>query len=135
MQHVRFSQIQNGLAVFGADLIVHINADGSVASVNGYVVPGPAVSVDTVAKLSEKQAAEVALKSTGLADGTVTESSLAVLNPGIIADQASGTYLTYQIHVNSATQPQLAQWVFVDAQTADVRMAYPRTFGAHPQHL
>ena len=46
MQHVRFSQIQNGLAVFGADLIVHINADGSVASVNGYVVPN-AVAVDT----------------------------------------------------------------------------------------
>ena len=85
MQHVRFSQIQNGLAVFGADLIVHINADGSVASVNGYVVPN-AVAVDTVAKLSEKQAAEVALKSTGLADGSVTESSLVVLNPDIIAD-------------------------------------------------
>ena len=51
MQHVRFGQIQNGLAVFGADLIVHINADGSVASVNGYVVPG-AVSVDTTAKRS-----------------------------------------------------------------------------------
>ena len=128
MQHVRFSQIQNGLPVFGADLIVHINADGSVASVNGYVVPN-AVAVDTVARLSDRQAAEVALKSTGLADGAVTESSLVVLNPGIITDQASGTYLTYRIHVDSATQPQLAQWVFVDAQTADVRMAY----ASHPE--
>lgn len=128
MQHVRFSQFQNGLIVFGADLIVHINSDGSVASVNGYVVPN-AAAVDTVAKLSEKQAAEVALKSVGLADGAVTESSLVVLNPGIILDQASGTYLTYRIHVDSATQPHLAQWVFVDAQTADVRLAY----ASHPE--
>ena len=80
MQHVRFSQIQNGLPVFGADLIVHINADGSIASVNGYVVPG-AVSVDTAAKLSEKQAAEVALKSTGLADGRSPRAASSCLTP------------------------------------------------------
>ncbi len=128
MQHVRFSQMQNGLSVFGADLIVHINADGSIASVNGYVVPA-AVAVDTAATVGDKQAAEVALKATGLADGTVTESTLVVLNPGLIADQASPTYLTYRIHVDSASQPHLAQWVFVDAQTADVRLAY----ASHPE--
>ena len=88
-----------------------------------------------MARLSDKQAAEVALKSTGLAMARSPRAASSVLNPGIITDQASGTYLTYRIHVNSATQPQLAQWVFVDTQTADVRLPMLRTPGAHPQHL
>lgn len=56
------------------------------------------------------------------------QNGLAVLNPGIIVDQASGTYLTYRIHVDSVTQPHLAQWVFVDARIQAQPLA-PSIFG------
>ncbi len=128
MQHVRFGQLQNNVPVFAADLIVHLNADSAVASANGYLVPD-AVNLDMAAKLSEKQAVEIAHKQAGLADGVATSSGLTVINPGLITDQQTGTYLTYRILVDSPSQGQLAQWVFVDAQSGDVRFSY----AAHPE--
>lgn len=58
-------------------------------------------------------------------DAVVTESNLLLLNPGLITDEASATYLTYQLRVDSVAQPHLAEWIFVDAHTGDVRFRYP----------
>ena len=123
MQHVRFSQTQDGLPVFGADLIVHLTKDGAVSSVNGYIVPD-AITVSTKPALSEKQAAEVALKQLGVSDGFVSQSSLVVFNAGLITEQPSSTVLAYRVRADSESQPDLAQWVFVDANTGEVRFAY-----------
>jgi bacillolysin len=123
MQHVRFSQIQDDLAVFGADLIVHLAKDGAVSSVNGYIVPD-AISVSTKPALSDKQAAEIALKQLGVSDGFISQSSLVVFNAGLITEQSSNTVLTYRVRADSVSQPHLAQWIFVDANTGEVRFAY-----------
>ena len=123
MQHVRFNQVQNGLPVFGADLIVHLAKDGAVSSVNGYIVPD-VISVSTKPALSDKQAAEIALKQLGVSDGFVSQSSLVVFNAGLITEQPSCTVLAYRVRADSVSQPHLAQWVFVDANTGEVRFAY-----------
>lgn len=123
MQHVRFSQMQDGLPVFGADLIVHLAKDGAVSSVNGYIVPD-AISVSTKPALSDKQAAEIAIKQLGVSDGFISESSLVVFNAGLITEQPSSTVLAYRLRADSESQPHLAQWVFVDANTGEVRFAY-----------
>ena len=128
MQHVRFDQVQNGVPVFGADVIVHFNAAGAVTSVNGYIVPD-APQINTAPKLSEKQAAELAVKYSGLADGIATQNGLTIFNPGLITERASQTFLTYRVHVDSASQPYLAQWVFVDAHSGELRFAY----ASHPE--
>ncbi|MFZ2487173.1 MAG: M4 family metallopeptidase [Anaerolineae bacterium] len=128
MQHVRLDQVQNGVPVFGADLIVHMDSRGAVISANGYIAP-EAVSVNTTPKLDEKQAAALAVKYAELRDGYVTEASLAVLNPALITEQASPTFLTYRVHVDSPSEPQRAQWVFVDAHSGDLRFAY----ASHPE--
>ena len=123
MQHVRFSQTQDGLPVFGADLIVHLTKDGAVSSVNGYIVPD-AITVSTKPALSDKQAAEIAIKQLGVSDGFVSQSSLVVFNAGLITEQPSSTVLAYRVRADSVSQPHLAQWVFVDANTGEVRFAY-----------
>ncbi|MER2599813.1 MAG: M4 family metallopeptidase [Caldilineales bacterium] len=128
MHHVRFDQRQNGVPVFAADVVVHFNARGGVVSVNGYIVPD-APLLNTAPKLSEKQAGELAIKYAGLPDGYLTESSLTVLNPGLITERTSQTYLTYRVHVDSLAQSERAQWVFVDAHSGDLRFAY----ASHPE--
>jgi bacillolysin len=124
MQHVRFHQTQNGVAVFGADLVAHLTADGAVSVVNGYTLPG-AESMNTTPALSDQVASQAAVAHLGLPDGYVAESSLVLLNPGLLTDQPSATYLTYRVRADSASQPDQAEWVFIDANTGEVRFAYP----------
>ncbi|MFN8493770.1 MAG: M4 family metallopeptidase [Caldilineaceae bacterium] len=124
LQHVRFNQTQNGVTVFGADLVVHLAADGSVNVVNGYTAPNTD-NINTTASLSEQSAAQAAVAYVGLGDGYASENSLVVFNPGLITGQPSTTSLAYRIRVDSDTQPDQAQWVFIDANTGAVRFAYP----------
>lgn len=122
--HVRFAQQQNGVPVFGADLIVHLNAQGAVLAVNGYTLPD-AVTVSTTATAKPSRVDVAALSQVAAADAFIAERSLVILNPGLITDQASASSLTYRLRVDSVTQPHLAMWVFVDAQSAEVRFSYP----------
>jgi len=124
MQHVRFHQTQNGVAVFGTDLVAHLTADGSVSVVNGYTLPG-IERINTTPALSDQVATQAAVAQLGLLDGYVAESSLVLLNSGLITDQPGDTYLTYRVRADSASQPDKAQWVFVDANTGEVRFSYP----------
>ncbi|CAN5814475.1 hypothetical protein BH10CHL1_BH10CHL1_32090 [soil metagenome] len=124
LQHVRFHQMQNGVAVFGADLVVHLGIDGAVQVVNGYSLPG-AEDVNTTPTISEQIAAQTAVAHLGLPDGYAAESHLMVLNAGLLSDQASATYLTYRIRADSEAQPDQAEWIFVDANTGEVRFSYP----------
>jgi Zn-dependent metalloprotease len=123
MQHVRFTQRAGELSVFGADLIVHLDADGAVLLVNGYVVPGLA-GFDRTPVLSAEQAAAVAISRLGVPDSYAAEKELTILNTGLIIGERTPTYLTYRILASSYSQPHLAQWIFVDARTGDVRFAY-----------
>ncbi len=124
LQHVRFHQVQNGIAVFGADLVVHLGNDGAVQVVNGYTLPN-ADSIDTTPTVSEQAAAQTAVAQLGLPDGYAAESSLMLFNPGLLSDQPSATYLTYRVRADSEAQPDQAAWVFVDANTGEVRFSYP----------
>ena len=123
-QHVTFQQQQGGINVFGADLKVHLDGTGAVKLINGYTLP-TARGLSLTPTLSPDQAAQAAVRTTGLADGIVSSNTLVILNPGLITDQASPTYLTYQVRVDSAAQPDAAVWLFIDAATGEVRFSYP----------
>jgi Zn-dependent metalloprotease/alpha-tubulin suppressor-like RCC1 family protein len=123
-QHVTFQQQQAGIKVFGADLKVHLDGTGAVKLINGYTLP-TARGLSLTPTLSPDQAAQTAVATTGLADGVVISNTLVILNPGLITDQASPTYLTYQVRVDSAAQPDAAVWLFIDAATGEVRFSYP----------
>ena len=123
-QQVRFQQMENGIAVFGTDLIVHLNSEGAVMLVNGYTAPN-AMGVATTPVLTQESAAALAQKLIAVDDSYAAEGSLVLLNPGLITDQATPTYLTYRLHIDSPSQPHLAEWIFVDAQSGEVRFRYP----------
>ena len=59
-----------------------------------------------------------------MADGVAAASELVLLNPGLITGGQTPTYLTYRIRVDSPTQPERAQWIFVDARDGTLRLAY-----------
>ena len=80
--HLRFDQTYNGLSVWPAELIVHLDPNGHVDLLNGAFVPTPK-KVDTVPVLDEATAVEYA--RTALPDGAeaeVTSSELIVYAPG-----------------------------------------------------
>ncbi|MCX6050825.1 MAG: M4 family metallopeptidase [Chloroflexi bacterium] len=122
-QHVRFHQVQNDVAVFGADLVVHLAIDGAVQVVNGYTLPG-VENINTTPTVSEQEANQTAVTHVGLPDGYAAESSLMLFNAGLLSDQPSASYLTYRVRVDSETQPDQAEWVFIDASTGEVRFSY-----------
>jgi Zn-dependent metalloprotease len=127
-RHVRFSQVQDGLKVFGGDMVIHLDAEGGVLGANGYVLPNVESISTKGAALDEKSAGEIAMKVVGTDDAFVAESELMVLNAGLITDQASETHLTYRVKADSAAQPHLAKWVFVDAHTGDIRFEYAAAY-------
>lgn len=60
MAHVRVQQRINGVPVVGAEAIVHLNTDGSLFVVTDDLLTG--VRVDTAARLSSKNAVDLALQ-------------------------------------------------------------------------
>lgn len=128
MEHVQFQQAQNGITVFGAELLVHLDTEGGVTVVNGYTVPD-ARAVNTIPTLSAEAAAQAALSLAqaqwGITDGQVTENTLVLLNPALFTEEASPTYLTYKLRIDSPSQPTLGQWFFIDATTGALRFTYP----------
>lgn len=68
-----YAQDYRGIPVFGAELHAHVDQDGSLTSVNGYVAPD--ISIGTSPKVSEADARAralemVKLQPTGYEDGT-----------------------------------------------------------------
>lgn len=123
IDHVHFQQMQNGVEVFGADLLVHVAGDGAIQVANGYLLPD-ARTVDVTVSASAATAAQSAIAYTGLRDGVVSEQKTVILNLGLLTEIASPSYLTQQMLVTSPSQPDQAQWVFVDANSGVVRFAY-----------
>ena len=80
---VRYQQMEKGLTVFGADLRVHVTAEGAVAVANGYTLPNVA-TLEPTPKVTAAAAAVLAQKALGVTDAAVTASSLVFLNPGLI---------------------------------------------------
>ena len=80
--HLRFQQQYQGVPVWPADVIVHLNPEGHVDVMNGAFVPTPK-KLGTAPVLDEADAAEYA--RTGLTDGAeaeVTASELIIYAPG-----------------------------------------------------
>ena len=80
--HLRFRQQYQGVPVWPADILVHLNPEGHVDVMNGAFVPTPK-DLSTVPVLDEATAVEYA--RTGLTDGAeaeVTASELIIYAPG-----------------------------------------------------
>lgn len=115
--HLRFRQQYQGVPVWPADIIVHLNPEGHVDVMNGAFVPTPK-NLSTTPTLDEATAVEYA--RTGLTDGDkaeVTASELIIYAPG---DTPPRLAWKLELAIGLA-----AQWVVViDAENGDELTAY-----------
>ena len=122
--HLRFRQQYQGLPVWPADVIVHLNPDGHVDVMNGVFVPTPK-KLGTVPVLDEAAAAEYA--RTGLTNGDkaeVTAAELVIYAPGETPPRLAWKLELY-ISLTS-------RWlVVIDALNGDELTAYSQIMHQH----
>jgi len=114
MTHVRMSQQYNGVPVFGGEIVVHFNADGSARSLNGRYFPTP--SLEVTPSLSSQQAVEKAKAQLATAP-ILRQPIISALN---IYAEKQEAHLTWKV-VIPAHHP-LGNWTyFIDAHSGEVR--------------
>lgn len=115
--HVRLSQVNRGIQVEGAELVVHFDRNGEATSVTGAVVPN--LDIDTTAGISARQAGISALAA--VADGSaaleIGDARMVVYNDGLASGTNGASSLAYKITV---TGPGVREFVFVDATSGAI---------------
>jgi Zn-dependent metalloprotease len=102
--HVRLAQVYQGLPVFGYQLVVHLDSQNQVVTVNGHF--RPEIDLDTTPKVSQADAEQLALDD--------------LLNAQLEPDQRSRVTATIlrdktqlMIHVDRDDQPRLTWYVTI----------------------
>jgi bacillolysin len=113
--HVRLDQRYNGLPVFGAELIVHMNNSG-ITAVNGNYIAN--IALKTVPSLSEGAAAEQALallrKAARNQDLLVKKVELAVYPLGLLEGFPVQSRLAWAVELDGS---ELHEQVWIDAHS------------------
>lgn len=116
--HLTFRQVYRGVKVFGAELRVHLNADGQVQTVNGLIVPdvklNPVPTIDaniainTAVRAVRESLPRSAARTNGSAmmaplpdavDLQARHTQLYVYQTGLAEDRPGMAYLAYQVEV------------------------------------
>ena len=127
--HVRLDQIYNEIPVFGKQLIVHFNNDGTPKSVNGAYQAG--IDVSTQPKLSTSEAREKAQKNFPGRFTRTEESEL------VLYLQDEKAVLVYRIALENDAPPR-RRVAFIDARNGekifsynDLRTPFPSVEGSN----
>jgi Zn-dependent metalloprotease len=102
--HVRMSQVYRGLPVFGYQLIVHLDAQNQVVTVNGHFRPN--LDLDTTPKVTQQDAEQLALDD--LLNGQLQPDQRSRVKATILRDQTQ-----LLIHVDQNDQPRLTWYVTI----------------------
>lgn len=126
--HVRLDQIYHGIPVFGKQLIVHIDPQGRVASVNGHFFPG--IDLPTQPSIGAEQAEGAALRD--LLENQLepderarvtTDVRSAKTQLMVYIDQSGKPRLSWSVTI--MTEKPLGQWrSFVNAMRPTVIHAF-----------
>ncbi len=121
--HVKMDQFYQGLPVFGAQLVVHLN-DKGVTGVSGDFVP--AIALKTVPAFNSQAAGErtvLLLQKKGEGkDLRVTSAVLQIYPAGLLEGSAVTSRLAYAVEVTSST---IHEQVWLDAQTGTILNRIP----------
>ncbi|MHA7627934.1 M4 family metallopeptidase [Corallococcus sp. M7] len=119
--HERLSQTFQGVPVFGAAAIVHLDSNGAVAGVTDKLVRD--LKVDTTPRLRAQEAIERAVASQEATGSVVTGAPRADLQ--ILAD-SKDTRLTWRVQLETTDVDGLPSMpnVFIDARTGDSVWAF-----------
>lgn len=124
--HVRYNQRLNGLPVFGAQMIVHIDAGGHVAAANGRFLASGAPATRPV--LRRDEAAKRAASAIGCGKHVVREGELVYFNGAVVSSGDDRLHLAYRLRLagegaNNADIP-LDETLLVDAHDGKVLAHY-----------
>jgi len=119
MTHVRFRQYYQGIPVYGSEVVVHLDKEKNVQSVNGNLIPG--IQVDAVPVVSKDEAVTLARKYYAAQFTTpepeVLSTALQVFSPALLTNTAAKSYyLAWEIHLFEA-RSHVDQVFYVDAKT------------------
>ena len=106
--HVRLAQVYQGLPVFGYQLIVHIDPDDQVVTVNGHFRPG--LNLDTQPRLTSAEAEQLALDD--LLIGQLDPAERSRVKAQILRDKTQ-----LLIYIDRSDQPRLAWYVTIRTDT------------------
>jgi Zn-dependent metalloprotease len=102
--HVRMAQVYQGLPVFGYQLIVHLDPQNQVVTVNGHFRPN--LDLDTTPKVTQQDAEQLALDD--LLNGQLQPDQRSRVKVTILRDQTQ-----LMIHVDQNDQPRLTWYVTI----------------------
>ena len=123
---MRFSQELHGLPVYASDIIVHINPNGLIHTVNGAVQPW--VEMEIQPRLRAAEAVSIAAQDAGDPSLVgVGEPALTIYSPVVLALSAEKPLLVWQINLGyEPTQGRVPVYIYlVDAMTGTVVLAEP----------
>jgi bacillolysin len=119
-QVTKFEQVYRGLPVIGGELVVQMDRQKNVRSVNGELSPD--IDVDITPLISAESAESQALARVSMKYG-VPESSLEALsaelsiyNPVLLGDRMNKNFLVWKIVVRAYDDP-IKEYVFIDAKS------------------
>ena len=124
--HVKFDQTYQGLKVFGAQVVVHMNAFG-IKGINGNFIPN--VNLSKTPKVSAARAGRIAVAAASKTpdEGVkVSKTELAVYRMGLLEGYKGRNVLAYAVEVAG---PSVREQVWVNANTGNVILRVPRTEG------
>lgn len=117
MSHIRMAQQKNGLRVVNGDVIVSVDAEGTVRTVNSSARDR---ELPAKAEVSVEEASRVALQ--GLVDSDAVKRELTYL----VANGDGELYLTWEIIVNQRGTGLTSEHVYVDALSGKVVDRHPQ---------
>jgi len=121
---LRYTQVHQGVPVFGSYLHVRVAADGALTAVNAVTVPG--IKVSAIPALSPEKAGVIALGAAGGAeraavsvDVQVQGIQLLVLREGLVRDVPAGAdHLVYEVEVGNGSS--VREFIYVDAHSGAI---------------
>jgi len=122
--HVRLDQSYEGLPVFGAQVVVHMNERG-ITGVSGQFVPD--INIGSNAAIKEAAAQAIAARALG-GQLTVVKTELSVYRKGLLAGYPGQSLLAYNIEVTDGRHVRMQIWI--DALKGTVLDRIPLTHAA-----
>lgn len=126
---VRYSQQYKGVPVYSSDIIVSVNGQDAIDSVNAGYVPNLAIGV--LPALRSTKAEEIALADLAAVDGQiVAETSLVIYDPVVWGEPSpNGPRLAWLVVVASKSNIS-SQIYLIDTQTGDILGRFPEMLAA-----
>ena len=122
MTHVHFAQFYKGVPVLGGALIVHLNSDGTLRSINGDFVTG--INLETTPSLTEDGATAAVRQYWSDRHGDVAAEvaapALWVLDRAVLDDGSNGgARLVWKVEARNL-EKGLQEEFYIDAQTGEL---------------